>query len=111
MSRTSPLCFVLPGPRRPGSYLPLPRRQQLLRPHHPGLRDDVAPRSFGGGGFLRAAEEVPAPSFPPAALQGAVPREAAGLGGKSPGLGVTGEAQGWCAESEELNGKKSERGQ
>lgn len=84
----TPLCLVLAGPRRSLIHLPLPWRQQLLRPNHPRFCHDVAARGGGRRHLLR----------PPAALSPAPPlsanhtclvqREAAGLHRRLPFLGL-----------------------
>lgn len=81
--------FVLVGPWRPLCHLPLPWRQQLLRPHHPGLCDDVTARGCGGRRLLWAAPKVSTPSSHSAHHACMVPRAAAGLGRRGPLLGLS----------------------
>lgn len=83
-----PSLFVLLGPWRALCHLPLPWRQQLLRPHHPGFCDDVAARGRGSRHLLRAAPKVSTAAFHPADRTCLVPRTVARLGGKRPRLGL-----------------------
>lgn len=80
--------FVPVGPRCPVRHLPVPRRQQLLRTHHPGLCDDVATRGCGSRGLLRSAQKVSNLAFHSADCSCLVQRAAAGLGGCRPRLGL-----------------------
>lgn len=88
VSSTLPPVFVLAGPWCTLCHLPLSRWQQLLCPHHPGLCDDVSARDRGGGSLLRAAPKVSTPAFHSANQARLVQREAAGLGGQHPRLGL-----------------------
>lgn len=86
--RLSPLCLVLAGPRCSLIHLPLPWRQQLLRPNYPRFCHDVATRGGGRRHLLRPPAALPTASPRPAYHARLVQREAAGLHRRLPFLGL-----------------------
>lgn len=80
--------FVFVGPRCPLCHLPLPWRQQLLRPNYSGLCDDVATGGCGSCHLLRPPPTVSIASLHAAHHACLVPRAAAGLHRRHPLLGL-----------------------
>lgn len=86
--RLSPLCLVLAGPRCSLIHLPLPWRQQLLRPNYPRFCHDVATRGGGRRHLLWPPAALSTASPRPANHARLVQREAAGLHRRLPFLGL-----------------------
>lgn len=79
---------ILVGPRCPLCHLPLPWWQQLLRPNHSRLCDDVATGGCGSCHLLRPPPTVSTASLHSAHHACLVSRAAAGLHRRHPLLGL-----------------------